>query len=229
MPVPSSINDLSTTAGSNSPAGSESPTDGDAILRAHASFIALLRDKFNGTSATGEINDATFAGTMAGAATWSALQTFAGGIAGTTAAFTGAVSGTTGTFTGAVSGSNLTSSTYTPTGTAVGNIDSVTPSVFRWARVGAVVMFSGQVSLNTTNEFTGSSFRLSLPVASNFTAATNASGTAVKENSFGPNSVYVAGKVTADATNDQLLISFVTGSGDDASSVMQITGSYDVV
>lgn len=45
MPVPSSIADLSTTAGSNSPAGSESPSLIDDYLRAQASFIALLRDQ----------------------------------------------------------------------------------------------------------------------------------------------------------------------------------------
>src|SRR5574343_1223578 len=44
MPVPSSINDLSTTAGSNSPGGGEAPTTADDYIRAHASFIATLRD-----------------------------------------------------------------------------------------------------------------------------------------------------------------------------------------
>lgn len=44
MPVPATINDLSTTAGNNSPAGSESPTLTDDYLRRHASFIAILRD-----------------------------------------------------------------------------------------------------------------------------------------------------------------------------------------
>lgn len=44
MPVPSTITSLSTTAGSNSPAGSESPALIDDYLRAHAAFIATLRD-----------------------------------------------------------------------------------------------------------------------------------------------------------------------------------------
>lgn len=81
MPVPASINDLSTTAGSNSPGGSETPSEGDNYLRTLSSFIALLRDKLNGTSDTGTVKNATFSGTMAGAASWSGLQTFAGGIA----------------------------------------------------------------------------------------------------------------------------------------------------
>lgn len=44
MPVPSAITDLSQTAGSNYPAGSESPITADDYFRAHASFIAMLRD-----------------------------------------------------------------------------------------------------------------------------------------------------------------------------------------
>jgi hypothetical protein len=42
MAVPSVIGDLSTTASSNSPAGSDSPIEADNFLRAHAAFIAQL-------------------------------------------------------------------------------------------------------------------------------------------------------------------------------------------
>lgn len=52
MPVPASINDLSTVAGSNSPPGSESPATLDDYLRAHASFIAQLRDGKQASDAT---------------------------------------------------------------------------------------------------------------------------------------------------------------------------------
>lgn len=45
MPLPSSINDLSTTASANSPAGSESPGLIDDYLRTYASYIAQLRDR----------------------------------------------------------------------------------------------------------------------------------------------------------------------------------------
>lgn len=44
MPVPASITDLSTTAGSNSPPGSESPATLDDYIRTLSSFIAQLRD-----------------------------------------------------------------------------------------------------------------------------------------------------------------------------------------
>ena len=44
MPVPTSIDQLSTTAGSNFPAGSDAPSSLDDTQRAHASFIATLRN-----------------------------------------------------------------------------------------------------------------------------------------------------------------------------------------
>lgn len=64
MPIPSSINDLSTTAGSNSPPGSESPSLIDDYLRTYASYIALLRDAaqsngFNMATAGGTANAIT--------------------------------------------------------------------------------------------------------------------------------------------------------------------------
>ena len=44
MPVPTIITDLSQTASSNYPAGTDSPIVLDDVQRAHASFIAMLRD-----------------------------------------------------------------------------------------------------------------------------------------------------------------------------------------
>lgn len=44
MPAPSLITDLSTVAASNSPAGTEPPSVLDDVQRAHAAFIAQLRD-----------------------------------------------------------------------------------------------------------------------------------------------------------------------------------------
>lgn len=66
MPIPTTIDDLSQTAASNSPAGSDSPVDGDNFLRAHASFIAILRDKLDGTDASGTIKQPVFSGTATG-------------------------------------------------------------------------------------------------------------------------------------------------------------------
>lgn len=64
MPVPSAITDLSQTAGSNSPSGSESPITADDYLRTLSSFIALLRD---GKGHTGTATLASAATTDIGA------------------------------------------------------------------------------------------------------------------------------------------------------------------
>lgn len=68
MPVPSTIDDLSPTPGSNYPAGSESPAGIDDYLRFHAACIAQLRDgSYDGSDAV----KLTGAQTIAGAKTFS--------------------------------------------------------------------------------------------------------------------------------------------------------------
>ena len=59
MPAPTLITDLSTTAASNSPAGSETPSVLDDVQRAHAAFIAQLRD-----------NKVSWGGTAGGTGSW---------------------------------------------------------------------------------------------------------------------------------------------------------------
>jgi len=68
MPVPSSINDLSTTPGTNSPSGSESPATFDDYLRTHAAFIAQLRD---GKAIDADVVKLTGNQTVAGVKTFS--------------------------------------------------------------------------------------------------------------------------------------------------------------
>jgi len=74
MPVPSAIGDLSTTAASNSPAGSESLSGSngpDDYLRALSAFIATLRDRkisdfaaIDSSELAGKVNDETGSGAL---------------------------------------------------------------------------------------------------------------------------------------------------------------------
>ena len=66
MPLPTSINDLSTSKDSNSPPGTEAPTNFDDYLRVYASYIASLRDVV--LSGTANLTTANFAytGTLTG-------------------------------------------------------------------------------------------------------------------------------------------------------------------
>lgn len=68
MPVPSSINDLSTTPGSNFPLGSENPATFDDYVRTHAAFIAQLRD---GKAVDTDVVKLSGAQTVAGVKTFS--------------------------------------------------------------------------------------------------------------------------------------------------------------
>lgn len=86
MPVPATINDLSTTAGANYPAGTESPSTIDDYLRAHASFIATLRD--------GKVGD-TGDETIAGVKTFS--STIVGNVSGNAGSATNLAGGSAGT------------------------------------------------------------------------------------------------------------------------------------
>jgi len=69
----------------------------------------------------------------------------------------------------------LTAGTYTPTGTGVTNITSLTERNTLYSRVGNIVTLSGRITVSVTA--TGSaSFRLTLPIASAFTTTDDASG-----------------------------------------------------
>lgn len=65
MPVPSSITSLSQTAGSNSPAGSDSPALIDDYLRALSAFIAFLRD--DKVSTSGSYSNPAWIASLSGA------------------------------------------------------------------------------------------------------------------------------------------------------------------
>lgn len=184
MPVPSSINDLSTTIGSNSPAGSETPGEGDNYIRALSAFIADLRDRVSGTSSA-VLSDAEFFGT----------HTFTDG--------------------------NLFSTTYTGNGTAVTNCTISSVQSAQYMRIGIVVNVAGTVTLTPTA--TGAcSFRVTLPVASNFTASSNLAGSGATNNTT-PSAVYVS----ADTTNDQALFAFNATST--SSTIVSYNYTYRVI
>src|SRR5262249_5520813 len=96
----------------------------------------------------------------------------------------------------------ITSGTWTPTGTAVSNLDSITPTVAPYLRVRDRLIRGGLVTLDVTaGAGTITDFRPSLPVASNFAAGTDAAGS-------GANSSANAAPlfVDADSTNDTFFV-----------------------
>ena len=117
---------------------------------------------------------------------------------------------------------NVYSSTWTPTVTAVTNAAATTASVAQFTRVGDVVTFSGQMTIDPTA--TGNTaIRMSLPVASNFSSSRQAAGTFAPA-AFADENV---GAILADITNDELLFRYVAKTT--ANTTFSYAGSYLVV
>jgi len=108
-----------------------------------------------------------------------------------------------GSLTGATN-QYIASGTYTPTGTAVANCSAVTPGVSQWIRTGNVVHVWGSVTLSFTTTTLSTTMGLSIPIASNFTLASDlngdASGTGTLSGSALTDTIMVG---TADTTNDR--------------------------
>lgn len=63
--------------------------------------------------------------------------------------------------------SNITSGTYTPTSSSLVNLDSLTPALTQWSRIGSIVTVSGSVAADpTVAANTTTQFEITLPVAS---------------------------------------------------------------
>ncbi|EPR09762.1 hypothetical protein M527_06440 [Sphingobium indicum IP26] len=90
---------------------------------------------------------------------------------------------------------NVYSGTYTPTLTGVTNIDAVTANVCQYMRVGNVVTVSGMIGVDATaaGNYT---FRASLPIASNLTAASQCNGALTTSGGLGYS------RIVADTVND---------------------------
>ena len=103
----------------------------------------------------------------------------------------------------------LAAGTYTPTLTNVTNIAASVAAVTTYSRVGATVTVAGTVQIDPTA--TGQiELGISLPVASNFAATTNAGGTAVDRTSAGGPQY---GAIDADSTNDRVALKAEAASG----------------
>jgi hypothetical protein len=93
--------------------------------------------------------------------------------------------------------------TYTPTVTAVTNVDSASADAdFMYTRVGNMVQGYGSVSIDPTAGSGTTRVEISLPIASNFAAATDAvgGGSAQVTNT--------TGSIAADTTDDRLALQF---------------------
>ncbi len=98
----------------------------------------------------------------------------------------------------------LTSGTYTPTFTAVANVAAATPNPCHWHRIGNQVFVSGWGAIDPTSAATLTTFRISLPVASNFAISTDAGGVLVGAGE----DVTAGGLINAVVATDDVIASF---------------------
>lgn len=116
----------------------------------------------------------------------------------------------------------IKSGTYTPTLTNVTNIAASTAAVCQWMRVGDVVTVSGSVDIDPTAAG-DCTLRMSLPVASNFTATSQAGG-AFSTRAAGQKDT---GSIAANVANDSA--EFFFNAANIANAIYQFTFTYQVL
>ncbi len=114
--------------------------------------------------------------------------------------------------------SEIEAQTYTPTLTAVTNLDTVTLAGASYRRFGSLVSVEAAVEVDPTA--TGSTeFGISLPIASAFSSTAHANGVATSTTEFG--------RVAGDATNDRLSVVFTAVTT--TVHTMSVMASYRII
>lgn len=113
----------------------------------------------------------------------------------------------------------LASGTWTPTATGTANVDSVTIDSATYARNGDIVTFAMQVTIDATTSGANTTFTVPLPVASTFTAISDAAGVVAVAQSG-------VGFVRADTATNRLLVQHTATSG--GAVGLRITGQYQI-
>ncbi len=90
---------------------------------------------------------------------------------------------------------NFASSTFTPTGAAVTNVATVTPTVGYYSRVGDAIRVWGEVTIDPSNTKAASELTLTLPIASDIGQTYELSGSAFSNDST---SIRILGNVSGD-------------------------------
>lgn len=116
---------------------------------------------------------------------------------------------------------DIDADTYTPALTSVTNVAGSTAYACRYIRLGGIVMVSGLVDIDPTAAApTDTQLDMSLPIASNFSAVSQLSGTA-SNRSNGPCSI------VADASNDRA--SFLLSAQSTANATWAFQFTYQII
>lgn len=103
----------------------------------------------------------------------------------------------------------ISTGTYTPTIANEVNIGATTPGVTSFVRIGNIVTVYGRLNIDPTTTATNTSFTMSLPIASNFTAQGDCGGTFAIAGSDSGSTGGVAGSIYEDSTNDAAFFNYL--------------------
>ena len=127
-------------------------------------------------------------------------------------------SGTSGTSISTI----LSSGTYTPTLTLISAIESATPQLFHYIRVGNEVLVQGTITIDGLSSINPAVLKISLPIVSDFSSVENCSGFGSGDYTF-----QRSGFVTADTILNQA--SFLVESPFSAVLVFNFNFTYTVI
>jgi hypothetical protein len=115
---------------------------------------------------------------------------------------------------GTIATSMFSSGEYTPTITAVSNVAAVgTNNPCHWHRIGTYITVVGSCTIDPTTAATTTTFRISLPVASNFADAASAQGVVTGGGTEATGGGVI---ISVAATDDVLARFFPAGNGNNA-------------
>lgn len=106
--------------------------------------------------------------------------------------------------------SRLVAGTYTPTGTGVANLDTITMYQAQYLAIGNTVLVSGRFDANAAVTATLTQFRMTLPIASNLGATEDLGGAA-----FAPAVAGLGAAIKGDATNNAAFVEWVVTDTND--------------
>jgi hypothetical protein len=114
--------------------------------------------------------------------------------------------------------------TYTPTTSNLTNLSTITVNAARYIRVGSQVSVTGSLGFDVTAN-AASSFQLSLPIASNFAAATNLSGHGGSGDNDPPTNFHIQ----ANTTNDTAQANWTEAGGGGSSRLVGYQFGYTII